>query len=75
MGTAPPESSSRRLSLIVWWSLLALVLWLVGQAVDQPVSAVRCAASAALFAVIGEIGDRLRRRLRAGRTGHRRQAS
>ncbi|MEU4093969.1 hypothetical protein [Streptomyces sp. NPDC026673] len=50
-------------SLVVWWLPLALLLWLVGKAVDQPASLLRCTASAALFAAVGELGDRLRRRL------------
>ncbi|MBG0852767.1 hypothetical protein I2W78_13190 [Streptomyces spinoverrucosus] len=43
--------------------LLALGLWLLGKALDQPASLAACAASAALLVAIGETGDRLPRRI------------
>jgi hypothetical protein len=54
-------------SLAAWWLLLALTLWLLGQAVDQPASLTTCAASSALLVGIGEMGDWLRRRWTAHR--------
>ncbi|MFI6012684.1 hypothetical protein ACIBAG_28400 [Streptomyces sp. NPDC051243] len=57
-------------SLTAWWLLLALALWLLGQAVNQATSLTACAASSALMVGIGEIGDWLRRR----RAAHRGQA-
>ncbi|WP_067019359.1 hypothetical protein [Streptomyces dysideae] len=63
-------------SLTVWWLLLALVLWLLGKALDQPASLAQCAASSAFFVALGEAGDWLRRRRRrAGRGAGRRRAS
>jgi hypothetical protein len=56
-------------SLTAWWLLLALALWLLGQAAGQTSSLTACAASSAFLIGIGEIGDWLRRRLAA----HRRQ--
>jgi hypothetical protein len=47
---------------MAWWLLLALVLWLLGQAVDQAASLTACAASSAFLVGIGEIGDWLCRR-------------
>ncbi|MFE9628999.1 hypothetical protein [Streptomyces sp. NPDC006527] len=52
-------------SLTVWWALIALVLWLVGQALDQPAMLAQCIASAAFLVAIGETDDWLRRRWRA----------
>ncbi|MGW1044107.1 hypothetical protein [Streptomyces sp. NPDC002547] len=51
-------------SLAVWWLLLALVLWLLGKAFDQPASAAQCATSSAFLVALGEIGDCVRRRWR-----------
>lgn len=62
--TREPRRRRTAWSLLVWWLPLALLLWLIGKAVDQPASLLRCAASAALFAAVGELGDRLRRHLR-----------
>ncbi|MDX3238579.1 hypothetical protein PV392_23395 [Streptomyces sp. ME03-5709C] len=71
------KPKGRRLawSLVAWWSLLALVLWLLGRAFDHPASLLQCTASAAVLAAVGELGDWLRRRRRTNRTGHRRQDS
>ena len=55
------------LSLAVWWMLIALVLWLLGRALDQPASLAQCTASSAFLVALGEAGDWLRRRWRAGR--------
>ncbi|WP_199846166.1 hypothetical protein [Streptomyces sp. H-KF8] len=57
-------------SLTAWWLLLTLMLWLLGQAVDQAASPAACASSSALLIGIGEIGDWARRR----RATHRGQA-
>ncbi|QDN62809.1 hypothetical protein FNV62_52140 [Streptomyces sp. RLB3-17] len=54
-------------SLTGWWLLLALALWLLGQAVDQAASLTACAASSAFLVGIGETGDWLRRRWAARR--------
>ncbi|MEU3091371.1 hypothetical protein ACWCQ0_41950 [Streptomyces massasporeus] len=51
------------LSVAAWWMLLALGLWLLGTALDQPASLAACIASAALLVAIGEAGDWLRRRI------------
>ncbi|ULR52293.1 hypothetical protein [Streptomyces deccanensis] len=59
-------------SLTVWWALIALVLWLVGKALDQPATLTQCIASAAFLAAVGETGDWLRRRRRADRLTKRR---
>ncbi|WP_432164963.1 hypothetical protein [Streptomyces sp. bgisy031] len=56
-------------SVTVWWVLLALALWLLGKTLDQPTSLAACAGSAALLVAGGEVGDGLRRRLRARRRG------
>ncbi|MFD1661288.1 hypothetical protein ACFSL4_24540 [Streptomyces caeni] len=50
------------LSLTVWWLLITLALWLLGQALDQPAAPTACAASAGLLVAVGEAGDWLRRR-------------
>jgi hypothetical protein len=47
--------------------LLALALWLLGKALGQPTALATCAASAALLAAVGEVGEGLRRRLKARR--------
>ncbi|MFF7794013.1 hypothetical protein [Streptomyces sp. NPDC007991] len=52
---------------MAWWLLLALALWLLGQAVRQAASLTSCAASSAFLVVMGEIGDWLRRRWTARR--------
>ncbi|WP_149830421.1 hypothetical protein [Streptomyces tailanensis] len=62
------------LSVAAWWMLLALVLWLLGRALDQPASFAACAASAALLVAVGEIGDGLRRRRRNSRPARRRRS-
>ncbi|GAQ64983.1 hypothetical protein [Streptomyces scabiei] len=49
-------------SLTVWWALIALVLWLAGQALDQPATLAQCITSAAFLVAVGEAGDWLRRR-------------
>ncbi|WP_426570093.1 hypothetical protein [Streptomyces canus] len=54
-------------SVTAWWVLLALALWLLGKALGQPTSLAACAASAALLVAVGEVGEGLRRRLRARR--------
>jgi hypothetical protein len=54
-------------SVTAWWVLLALALWLLGKALEQPTSLAACAASAALLVAVGEVGEGLRRRLRARR--------
>ncbi|WP_327370548.1 hypothetical protein [Streptomyces sp. NBC_01217] len=54
-------------SVTAWWVLLALALWLLGKTLVQPPSLAACAASAALLVTVGEVGEGLRRRLRARR--------
>ncbi|MFI5887462.1 hypothetical protein [Streptomyces sp. NPDC051554] len=56
-------------SLVVWWMLIALILWLLGTMLGQPASLAQCTASSAFFVAVGEVGDWLlrRRRRRAGR--------
>ncbi|APU43438.1 hypothetical protein [Streptomyces sp. TN58] len=54
--------------LVAWWATLTAVLWLAGMAVGQPASIPGCAASAALLAAVGEVGDRARRRWKQRRT-------
>ncbi|MHC5701109.1 hypothetical protein OTC26_006570 [Streptomyces tirandamycinicus] len=52
-----------------WWALLTAVLWLLGLVTGQPADLPGCAAFALLVIILGEIGDRLRRRRAARRTG------
>lgn len=61
--TDPRRRRRFALSVTAWWMLLALGLWLLGKALDQPASLAACAASAALLVAIGEAGDWLRRRI------------
>ncbi|QES57942.1 hypothetical protein DEJ51_30480 [Streptomyces venezuelae] len=69
------SSSSRRtgarrreaVSLVVWWTVLALAVWLLGRATGRPVGLVPSVASAALLAAVGETGDLVRRRWTARR--------
>ncbi|MEH0417366.1 hypothetical protein [Streptomyces sp. B21-083] len=63
--TGKPRPGRLVVSLGAWWMLIAFGLWLVGKAVDQSASFVRCAASAAFLVAIGEAGDWLRRRWKA----------
>ncbi|MDI9884537.1 hypothetical protein QMZ92_09015 [Streptomyces sp. HNM0645] len=65
--TGPSRRWRRGGSLVAWWLLFALGLWLVGQAIGRPASLTACVASAALVGFVGETGDWLRRRLRACR--------
>ncbi|TLQ45877.1 hypothetical protein [Streptomyces marianii] len=65
--TGPSRRWRRGGSVVAWWLLFALGLWLVGQAVDPPASLTACVASAALLGFVGETGDWVRRRLRARR--------
>ncbi|WP_432004653.1 hypothetical protein [Streptomyces parvus] len=54
-------------SLIPWWGVFALVLWLLGHATGHPAGPMPSAATVALFTAIGETGDRARRRWKARR--------
>ncbi|WSQ12879.1 hypothetical protein OG604_36755 [Streptomyces sp. NBC_01231] len=47
-------------SVTVWWMLIALILWLLGRALDQPASLAQCTASSAFLVALGEAGDWLR---------------
>lgn len=47
---------------VVWWAAITAVFAGLGMLFDQPTSLARCAASAVLVIVVGEVGDRLRRR-------------
>ncbi|WP_235192912.1 hypothetical protein [Streptomyces viridochromogenes] len=60
-------------SVTAWWMLLALALWLLGRALQQPASLAACAASAALLVAIGEAGDALRRRRTTRHSSRRRR--
>lgn len=62
-----PRWWSAALSVIAWWAIITLTLWLLSKALDQPAQLAQCAASAALLVTIGEAGDWLRRRWRAHR--------
>lgn len=66
--SGPSRRWRRGGSLVAWWLLFALGLWLVGHAIGRPASLTACAASAALLGFVGETGDWVRRRLRARRT-------
>ncbi|MGY3205314.1 hypothetical protein [Streptomyces sp. TE5632] len=46
----------------VWWAAVTAVLWLLVEILGESASLAGCAASAALVIVVGEIGDRMRRR-------------
>jgi hypothetical protein len=59
------------LSVLAWWAVLSLTLWLMGKSLGQPTRLAPCAASAALLVTIGETGDWLRRRARARHHGKR----
>ncbi|MFF3555834.1 hypothetical protein ACWD4V_21550 [Streptomyces tsukubensis] len=58
-------------SLLLWWTGLTVVLWIAGYALGQPAGLLPCAGSAALFVAIGEAGNAVRRRIRAGRKARR----
>ncbi|MFE1575387.1 hypothetical protein [Streptomyces fradiae] len=60
-------------SLVAWWAVLALALWLLGHAVDQPAGLAPSAASAALLVAVGEAGYLVRRwwAIRVRRAGSR----
>ncbi|WP_327233028.1 hypothetical protein OG349_02725 [Streptomyces sp. NBC_01317] len=62
-----PRRWSEIRSLIAWWVVVTVVLWVLGIVFDQPVRLAGCAATAALVIAIGEVGDRLRRRWSSGR--------
>ncbi|PJM91440.1 hypothetical protein CG719_33810 [Streptomyces sp. CB01373] len=47
---------------VAWWAAIAAAFWVLGMVLDQPTSLAGCAASAVLVIVVGEVGDRLRRR-------------
>ncbi|MEV0925147.1 hypothetical protein AB0I99_08455 [Streptomyces spongiicola] len=58
-----------------WWVLVTAVLWLLGPVVaGRPADLPGCAASALYVIVLGEFGDRLRRRRAARRTRARTHA-
>lgn len=61
------------LSVLSWWAIVTLTLWLLSKSLGQPAQLAPCAASAALLVTIGETGDWLRRRARARR--HRKRSS
>jgi hypothetical protein len=46
----------------MWWAAVIAAFWLSGKVLDQPTALAGCAATAVLVIVIGEVGDRLRRR-------------
>lgn len=47
---------------VAWWAALTAAFLGLGMLFDQPTSLAGCAASAVLVIVVGEVGDRLRRR-------------
>ncbi|GAA3378911.1 hypothetical protein GCM10020367_60340 [Streptomyces sannanensis] len=59
-------------SIIIWWSGVTLVLWLLlGQVGNEPAGLAQCAASAAYMVAVGEAGDWVRRRWRERRGRNR----
>ena len=62
---ATPPWWRAALSVLAWWAIVTLTLWLLSKALGQPAQLAPCAASAALLVTIGETGDWLRRRWRA----------
>ncbi|UQS31533.1 hypothetical protein J5J01_07815 [Streptomyces fradiae] len=48
-------------SLVAWWAVLALTLWLLGHALGRPAGLAPSAASAALLVAVGEAGYLVRR--------------
>ncbi|MFE9677293.1 hypothetical protein ACFYO5_24725 [Streptomyces sp. NPDC006259] len=45
-----------------WWAVVTLAFWLLGRTGDQRPSLLGCAATAVFAIVVGELGDRWRRR-------------
>lgn len=67
---APRHKGGRRreaVSLIAWWAVLTLALWLLGQSTGRPAGLAPSTASAAILAAIGEARDWVRRRWTARR--------
>ncbi|MGW6395193.1 hypothetical protein ACWFR1_32895 [Streptomyces sp. NPDC055103] len=54
-------------SLIAWWGMITLALWVVGRMLGTQAPLGPYAASAALMIVVGESGDRVRRRWKSRR--------
>ncbi|MGW5971742.1 hypothetical protein [Streptomyces sp. NPDC055186] len=46
----------------MWWAAVTAAFALLGAVTDQPMGLGECAAGAAFVIVVGELGDRLRRR-------------
>lgn len=65
--TGKPRLWRLAISLIAWWMLTALLLWLLGRALDQPAPLAQCVSPAVFLVALGEAGDWLRRRWRASR--------
>ncbi|WP_311137291.1 hypothetical protein [Streptomyces sp. I6] len=57
-----------------WWAFLTAVLWLLGLVTGNPAALPGCAASALFMIILGEVGDRLRRRWTARGTRARTNA-
>ncbi|GJF24759.1 hypothetical protein SHO565_53230 [Streptomyces sp. HO565] len=60
------------LAYAAWWAFVTAVLWVIGELVGEQAGLAACAASAVLVIVIGEAGDRVRRRRDARRVAARR---
>lgn len=58
-------------SMTAWWALLTVVLWTSATLLGHKTTLWGCAASALVFAALGEAGDRLRRRARRARRARR----
>ncbi|MFJ3976492.1 hypothetical protein [Streptomyces sp. NPDC090021] len=56
-------------SLVAWWAMITLTLWVLGRMLGVPTALGPCAASAALMVVIGEAGDWTRRHWKSRRRG------
>ncbi|MGW4234260.1 hypothetical protein ACWEF9_34195 [Streptomyces sp. NPDC004980] len=52
---------------VMWWAALTAALWLLAGILGQSADPAGCAASAVLVIVVGEAGDRLRRRIASRR--------
>ncbi|WP_405985720.1 hypothetical protein [Streptomyces sp. NBC_00872] len=60
-------------SLVAWWVVVTMLLWLLGKLFGQSVNLIGCAATAVLVIAIGETGDWLRRRRSSGRAARERR--
>ncbi|MFF5896744.1 hypothetical protein ACFY8O_12545 [Streptomyces argenteolus] len=56
---------------VVWWAVITAVFWLLGEPAGRSSGLRGCAVTAAFVIVVGECGDRLRRRWASRRPGAR----